>query len=250
MSQSPDQPSSVSPVSPNSNPIGKILLLLTLLIVAGVLYWQFGDSLNLKTLADKEQDLRAFQTDHGLLVVILSLVIYIAVTGLSLPGAAVLTLFLGWFLGFWIGLVVVSFASTAGATLAFLFSRFILRDSIQNRFGERLKAFNESLAKEGPFYLFTLRLIPAIPFFVINLVMGLTPIRTGTFWWVSQLGMLPGTIVYVNVGASFPSLAELAEQGATGILKPQLLVGFILLGVFPIIAKKLLTRFKKPQSAQ
>ena len=122
-----------------------------------------------------------------------------------------MTLVIGWFFGFWRALLVVSFASTAGATLAFLLSRYFLRDSIQNRFGGQLKKFNESLDREGAFYLFTLRLIPAVPFFVINVVMGLTKIRTGTYWWVSQVGMLAGTCVYVYAGTTIPSLNQIAD---------------------------------------
>ncbi|MBT5925704.1 MAG: TVP38/TMEM64 family protein, partial [Verrucomicrobia bacterium] len=142
------------------------------------------------------------------------------------------------------GLLLVSFASTAGASMAFLLSRFFLNDLIQFKFGDRLDKFNEALKKEGAFYLFTLRLIPAVPFFVINLVMGLTPIPTRTFWWVSQLGMLPGTAVFVYAGSQFPSLSILAEKGGSGILTPQLVLAFILLGVFPIAVKKLMGRFK------
>ncbi|MEM9409970.1 MAG: VTT domain-containing protein, partial [Planctomycetota bacterium] len=129
-----------------------------------------------------------------------------------------------------------------GATIAFLMSRYFLRDSIQNRFGERLNTFNESLEREGGFYLFTLRLIPAIPFFVINLVMGLTPMRTWTYWWISQLGMLPGTIVFVFAGSSVPSLQELAEQGVGGIVNVQILIAFILLGLFPLGIKWMIGR--------
>ena len=122
-----------------------------------------------------------------------------------------MTLVVAWYFGFWKGLVLVSFASTCGATLAFLLSRYLLRDIIQSKFGERLKTFNESLDREGAFYLFTLRLIPAVPFFVINVVMGLTRIRTTTFWWISQVGMLAGTCVYVYAGSNIPSLSQLVD---------------------------------------
>jgi uncharacterized membrane protein YdjX (TVP38/TMEM64 family) len=169
----------------------------------------------------------------------------------ALPGAAVLTLVYGWYLGLLEGVVLVSVASTTGASLAFLLSRFLFRDSIQSRFGERLQSFNASLEKEGPFFLFTLRLIPAVPFFLINAVMGLTPIRARTFWWVSQLGMLPGTIVYVYAGSVVPSLQKLADEGIKAVFSPaqltQIIVAFALLGVFPLIvrfAMKLMTRSK------
>ena len=234
------------PAKTNSNSALKLMVLVGVVAIAGYLYSQYGDALSLESLAAKEDQLRAYQDTHAIQGAFLSFLVYVTVTGLSLPGAAVLTLGLGWLLGFGKGLLVVSFASTAGATLAFLFSRFLLRDSMMNRFGDRLKTFNSSLEQEGPFYLFSLRLIPVIPFFVINLVMGLTPIRASTFWWVSQVGMLPATAVYVYAGSTFPSLGELAENGIKGILRPELLVAFVILGLFPLIVKKLLNR-AKPQ---
>jgi len=145
---------------------------------------------------------------------------------------------------------LVSFASTAGATVAFLLSRYLFRDALQSRFGDRLAGFNAALESEGAFYLFTLRLIPAVPFFVINVVMGLTPLKTRTFWWVSQLGMLPGTVVYVSAGASVPSLQVLAERGVGGVLSPQLFAAFIALGLFPLIVKSVMKAGKKPSSAK
>jgi uncharacterized membrane protein YdjX (TVP38/TMEM64 family) len=156
-----------------------------------------------------------------------------------------LTLLFGWYFGFWRGLVLVSFASTAGATVAFFLSRYFFRDTIQKRFGDRLTAFNKALEREGAFYLFTLRLIPAIPFFVINVVMGLTPIRPRTYWWVSQVGMLPGTAVFVYAGSTVPNLTTLAEKGVGGILSPQLIVAFVLLGIFPLIVKKVMQRLSR-----
>jgi uncharacterized membrane protein YdjX (TVP38/TMEM64 family) len=203
-------------------------------------YVQFGDVLTLESLAERESELQAYQHEHPLLVFGLAWVIYVAVTGLSLPGAVVLTLACGWFFGLWRAVLLVSFASTAGATVAFLVSRYVLRDALHSRFGERLQVFNRSLAREGALYLFMLRLIPAVPFFVINVVMGLTPLRTWTFWWVSQLGMLPGTVIYVYAGSSVPSLATLAEKGIRGILSPQLLLAFALLGVAPLLLRKVL----------
>ncbi len=161
-------------------------------------------------------------------------VIYIAVTGLSLPGAAILTLVGGALFGLWVGLVIVSFASTIGATLAFLVSRFVLRDAVQKRFGPNLRTINQGIERDGAFYLFALRLVPAFPFFVINLLMGLTPIRVLTFFVVSQIGMLPGTLVYVNAGTQLAGIESLG-----GLLSPALLASFVLLGLFPLIAKKI-----------
>ena len=228
--------------------IAKALILVVVVGGAILAYLKFGDALSLGNLAGKENALRDYQSGNPLLIYGIAFAVYVAVTGLSLPGAAVLTLVAGWFFGFWRGVVLVSFASTAGATLAFLFSRFLLRDSIQKKFGDRLAKFNAALEKEGAFYLFSLRLIPAVPFFVINLVMGLTPIRSGAFWWVSQVGMLPGTAVYVYAGSQFPTLRKLAEEGVGGILTPRLIVAFIILGVFPIIVKRLMARFKPAAS--
>lgn len=229
----------------NSTALWKKLLVVALVVTAGGIgYVQFRDTLTLQHLAAQEAQLRAWQQDHPLLVYGAAYLIYVIVTGLSLPGATVLTLTCGWFFGFWRGVLLVSFASTSGATVAFLVSRFLLRDSIQQRFGDRLATFNQALEREGAFYLFMLRLIPAVPFFVINVVMGLTPIRTRTYWWVSQLGMLPGTAVYVYAGSSVPNLATLAEKGAQGILSPQLFVAFASLGIVPLVLKKVVQRFR------
>jgi len=164
---------------------------------------------------------------------------YVAVTGLSLPGAAVMTLLGGAVFGLAWGTLIVSFASSIGATLAFLASRFLLRDWVQGRYGQQLRAVNEGFAREGGFYLFTLRLIPAVPFFAINLAMGLVPIRAWTFYWVSQLGMLAGTIVYVNAGRPLGRI-----ESASGILSPGLVGAFVLLGLFPLVASKVIDAVK------
>ncbi len=165
--------------------------------------------------------------------------LYVAVTGLSLPGAAIMTLAGGAVFGLLWGTLIVSFASSMGATLAFLVSRFLLRDWVQGRFGDSLRTVNREMQRDGAFYLFTLRLVPAFPFFVINLVMGLTPIRTRTFYWVSQLGMLAGTIVYINAGTQIAQI-----ESAAGLLSPGLLGSFILLGLFPLIARKVIEKLQ------
>jgi len=221
-----------------------LVVVIAVAVLAG--YMRFGHSLTLENLAAQEAELKAFQQQYPLLVYGAAFAIYVAVTGLSLPGATVLTLTCGWFFGLWRGFLLVSFASTTGATVAFLVSRYLLREPIQNRFGERLVTFNQSLEREGAFYLFMLRLIPAVPFFVINVVMGLTPLRAGTFWWVSQLGMLPGTAVYVYAGSSVPDLTTLADKGVGGILSPQLMVAFVLLGVMPLALRKLVSWLRPP----
>lgn len=166
-------------------------------------------------------------------------VIYVAVTGLSLPGAAIMTLAVGAVFGLLWGTVLVSFASTIGATLAFLASRFLLRDMVQRKFGDKIRSVNRGIEKDGAFYLFTLRLVPLFPFFVINLVMGLTPIRTSVFFLVSQVGMLAGTLVYVNAGTQVAQI-----ESVSGILSPSLIGSFVLLGIFPLFAKKMVEFIK------
>ena len=225
-------------------PWKKLAVLVTVVVLFVIALTMFREKLSLEYLATQESALQDFRRNHPFLVYGLAVGIYVGVTGLSLPGALALTLLYGWFFGVVEGVILVSFSSTTGATLAFLLSRYLLGDTIQSQFGDKLGSFNRALEREGPFYLFTLRLIPAVPFFVINVVMGLTPIRTSTFWWVSQLGMLPGTAVYVYAGSAVPSLAELAQRGAKGILSPQILLALVLLGLFPLVVRHLMKRFK------
>ena len=211
-------------------------VLLVLFALAAFLIWYFARDWT-EVLTEREESLRAWTGAHFGTALVASFLIYTTMTGLSLPGATLLTLVLGWLLGTWWALPVVSFASTAGAAITFLLSRFLFRDWLLDRYGDRLSTFNEALEREGAFYLFSLRLIPAVPYFAINLVMGLTPLRLRTFWWVSQLGMLPGTFVYVKAGAALPRLSELREQGLSGILTPDLFLSFLLLGLFPLLAR-------------
>ena len=222
----------------------RIWLLITVIAVAGLVYWQFGNYLRLEYLAERESDLRTLQSQSPVLVWSAAFLIYVLVTGLSLPGALFMTLVMGWYFGFWYGLLLVSFASTAGATMAFLFSRYLFRNAVQRRFGDRLRTFHDSLEREGALYLFTLRLIPVVPFFVINAVMGLTPIRPWTFWWVSQLGMLAGTAVYMYAGSRVPDLKTLSDQGVQAVFTPtqltQITLALLLLGLFPLVTRKLL----------
>jgi pyruvate/2-oxoglutarate dehydrogenase complex dihydrolipoamide dehydrogenase (E3) component/uncharacterized membrane protein YdjX (TVP38/TMEM64 family) len=178
--------------------------------------------------------IEAYVQSHPLQAAAIFFGIYVAVTGLSLPGAAILTLVAGATFGLLWGTVIVSFASSIGATLAFLASRFLLRDWVQGKFGDKLKPINEGVAREGAFYLFALRLVPAFPFFVINLVMGLTSIRTRTFYWVSQVGMLAGTLVYVYAGTQLGQFK----------ISAGLIAAFVILGVFPLVAKKTLDALK------
>lgn len=232
----------------------KIIALAVLSALVAVFYWQFRRYLRLEYLAEQETRLKTIQDNSPLLVFGAAFLLYVSVTGLSLPGAALLSLGTGWFFGFRDGMILVSFASTTGATVAFLISRYFFRDPIQRRFGERLRTFNESLEREGAFYLFTLRLIPVVPFFVINAVMGLTKLRTWTFWWVSQLGMLPGTAVYLYAGSSVPDLTTLSDQGLKAVFSPsqltQITVAFVMLGVFPLAVKWVIKRLRPATAPQ
>ncbi|HRZ22818.1 MAG TPA: FAD-dependent oxidoreductase [Candidatus Contendobacter sp.] len=218
----------------------KLLLLLALGLLVGAFFvFDLGRFFSLDYFKSQQAAIETWRAAHPGLTAGLFFAGYVAVTGLSLPGAAVMTLVAGAIFGLLWGTVIVSFASTLGATLAFLAARFVLRDWVQGKFGEKLKAINAGMAKEGGFYLFTLRLIPIFPFFIINLVMGLTPIRTWTFYWVSQIGMLAGTLVYVNAGTQLAKIDSLH-----GILSAELLASFALLGVFPLIAKKIVAVVK------
>ena len=228
----------------------KVAVVLVILGGLAAVYWANRDWLSLQALAQRQESIVSYQRSHPFLVLAAAYLLYTTITGLSLPGAAVMTLLYGWFFrltygstwGLAVGLIVVSFASTTGATLAFLLSRFVLGEPIQRRFGAQLERFNQALRREGAFYLFTLRLIPAVPFFVINLVMGLTPIKARTFWWVSQAGMLPGTFVYVLAGSRLPGPKEILERGASGILTWDLILAFAVLGLFPFVVKRLMSR--------
>jgi len=221
----------------NFRKIGLVLLLALLVGLFFVL--DLGQYLNLAYLKSQHANLLEWKSANPTQSALLFFLVYVVVTAVSLPGATVMTLAIGAIFGLFWGLVLVSFASTLGATLAFLIARFVLRDSVQNRFGDRLKPLNQGIEKDGAFYLFGLRLVPIFPFFIINLVMGLTPIRTWTFAWVSQVGMLAGTVVFVNAGTQLARIDSLS-----GILSPGLLFSFILLGVFPLMAKKILSVIK------
>ena len=214
-----------------------LLLLLVLALVAGFFASGLHRQLDLDTLKAGMAGFAAWREASPVLVAALYFAAYVAVTALSLPGAAVMTLAGGALFGLGWGLLIVSFASTIGATLAFLVSRHLLRDSVHARFGARLRAIDEGIARDGAFYLFSLRLVPAFPFFLINLLMGLTPIRTHTFYWVSQFGMLPGTLVYVNAGTELGAVDSLA-----GVLSPGLVASFVLLGLFPLLARWMVER--------
>jgi pyruvate/2-oxoglutarate dehydrogenase complex dihydrolipoamide dehydrogenase (E3) component/uncharacterized membrane protein YdjX (TVP38/TMEM64 family) len=218
----------------------KLLVVIAIIaVVVAFFAFDLGRYLSLDYIKSQQAAISAAYQANPWQTAAIYFAIYVAVTALSLPGAAIMTLVGGALFGLVTGVVLVSFASTIGATLAFLVARFVLRDSFQARFGDKLKSFNDGVAKEGAFYLFTLRLVPAFPFFVINVVMGLTTMKAWTFFWVSQLGMLAGTIVYVNAGTQLAQLTSLK-----GILSPGIIGAFVLLGLFPIIAKKIIDGVK------
>ncbi len=228
------------------------LLLVIVSLIAVFFILDFQQYLSLETLKEQQATIESYSREHSFLAIVFYMLVYVVVTGLSLPGATILTLAGGAVFGVLWGTVIVSFASTIGATLAFLAARFLFRDAVKSRFGSRLQAIDEGVERDGAFYLFTLRLVPIFPFFMINLTMGLTTFKVRTFYWVSQLGMLAGTIVYVNAGTQLAKIESLS-----GILSPTLIASFVLLGMFPIIAKKIITsiqakkmykQFKKPNT--
>ncbi len=219
---------------------GKLIVIAVVLaLLAAFFAFDLGRYLSLAFIKAQQAALTDYYAANQAQTVVAFFAAYVAVAALSLPGAAIMTLVAGAIFGVVTGTIIVSFASSIGATLAFLAARLVLRDSIESKFGDKLKAINAGVDKEGGFYLFTLRLVPAFPFFVINLVMGLTSMKAWTFYWVSQLGMFLGTVVYVNAGTELAKIDSLK-----GILSPGLLGAFVLLGIFPIIAKKIVDGIK------
>ena len=212
-----------------------IFLVLVLASAAAFHFLNLGHYLSLSAIKDSQAELETMRDANPVLTAAIFFACYVAVTALSFPGAAVMTLAAGAIFGLGWGTLIVSFASTLGATLAFLASRWLLGDWVRQRFGSRMDAINAGVAKDGGFYLFTLRLAPVLPFFVINLAMGLTNIRPLKFYWVSQLGMLAGTLVYVNAGTNLARIDSLA-----GIISPGLIVSLAMLGIFPLLARKLI----------
>ncbi len=211
----------------------KLTIFVLIVAIVAVVAWNYRDQFTLARLIGYKQQIDRLRQGQPLLVYGGAFLLYVVVTALSLPVAAPLTMFYGAVFGFPPTLIVVSFASTSGATIAFLSSRYLLRDSVQQKFGQHLQRFNQAWEQDGAFYLFTLRLIPYVPFWVVNLVMGLTPIRLRTFWWVSQLGMLPGTCAYVYAGTQLDP-----ENFAQPSIPWQLFVAFAILGLLPLVLKK------------
>ncbi len=221
------------------------LLFLFVALIGSFFYFDGARYLSVEYFSTQREAIIAYKEQHLIITSIVFFLIYVAVTALSLPGAAIMTLAAGAIFGLALGMLIVSFASTIGATLAFLASRFLLRDWVQEKFTQQLEPINRGFEEEGNFYLFTLRLVPAFPFFMINLLMGITPIRTWSFFWVSQVGMLAGTAVYVNAGTQLGQVVSLE-----GILSPTLILSFCLLGIFPLLAKRLIGYLKNRQAAE
>jgi len=216
------------------------LLAFLVAAIAAFFIFDLGAYLTLDSLKARQSDLATLLDNRPLAIIGGFFLLYVATTALSLPGAAILTLAAGAVFGLWLGTLIVSFASAIGASLAFLSSRFVLRDWVKARFGKRVAAIDRGIAKDGVSYLLTLRLIPAFPFFLINLAMGLTTMRLATFYVVSQIGMLPGTLVFVNAGTQLAAI-----ESARDILSPALIGSFVLLGLFPLMAKSIVGLVKR-----
>jgi pyruvate/2-oxoglutarate dehydrogenase complex dihydrolipoamide dehydrogenase (E3) component/uncharacterized membrane protein YdjX (TVP38/TMEM64 family) len=217
-----------------------IVIIVLAAMIAAFFVFDLGQYLTLDALKAQQADIAGIYDARPVLVIGLFFLVYVAVTAASLPGAAILTLAAGALFGLVTGTILVSFASTIGATLAFLASRTVLGDWVQSRFGDRLKAINEGVERDGAFYLFSLRLVPVFPFFLVNLLMGLTRIRTLTYMWVSQLGMFLGTIVYVNAGTQLAGIDSLS-----GIASPAVLGSFVALGLLPFVGKGIMGALKR-----
>ncbi|MBN24651.1 MAG: pyridine nucleotide-disulfide oxidoreductase [Alteromonadaceae bacterium] len=217
-----------------------ILVAIIVALIASFFVLDLNQYLTLESLKSNQQDLAQYIEANWLIAFIGYLVIYAAATALSVPGAAILTLGAGALFGFGWGLLLASFASSIGATLAFLASRFLLRDWVKNTFSKKLESIDKGVEKDGAFYLLSLRLVPIFPFFIINLVMGVTSIKTWTYYWVSQLGMLIGTAVYVNAGTQLVEINQLSD-----IISTDLILSFVLLGIFPILAKFILSALQQ-----
>lgn len=212
-----------------------VVLAVIVCLVSSYFFFDLGQYFSLDYLKESRERFQDLYAEHTFLVLGGYFLIYVTATALALPAATVITLAGGALFGFVTGTIVVSFASSIGAAMAFVVSRYLLRDWVQHKFGDKLEKINAGIEKDGAFYLFTLRLIPIFPFFVINTVIALTPMRLFTYYWVSQVGMFPATLVYVNAGKELGQIDSLS-----GLLSPSLIISFAILGVFPLVMKKTL----------
>ena len=219
------------------------LLIVIVLAIIAFFFYDIQQYTTLDYIKAKQQNIIEYYKQNFFFVLVLFIFLYVLVTALSLPVATFLTLVGGALFGFTTGLIIVSFASTIGATLAFLMARFLAQNYVQKNFKNQLSKINKKFKSEGSFYLFALRLVPVFPFFIINVVMGLMTIKTWTFYWVSQLGMLPGTIVYVYAGTQLAQIETFSD-----ITSPSMLIAFALLGLFPLIAKNFIQFIRKDKN--
>jgi uncharacterized membrane protein YdjX (TVP38/TMEM64 family) len=241
VTSSPPPIDALLPADPGSAPRPawqKLLVAVIVIACSAALVFIFREHVSLADLAEREAELRSACRDQPVLALAIAFALYFTVTSLSVPTIWPLSVAYGWLFGFLPALVVVSFASTAGATVALLISRYVLRDFVERRFGARWRAIERGVERDAISFLLTLRLIPVIPFFLVNLLMGPTRIPLRTYWWVSQVGMLPATCVYVWAGASVPSLNELAKRGAAGLLSWQLAAALTAIGLLPYVGRK------------
>ena len=222
----------------------KILLVIIIIaVIASYVFFDLGRFLTLSFIQSQLSEIQQFRDENFGLNALLYFTAYIAITALSIPGAVIVTLLGGAIFGVLWGTLIVSFASSIGATLAFLVSRLLLRDWVQSKFGHYLAPINRGVEKDGSFYLFSIRMVPLFPFFIVNLLMGLTPIGVGSFYIVSQVGMLVGTAVYVNAGSELAQITSLS-----GLVSPSVILSFVLLGLFPLAAKFIVGLIKRNKS--
>lgn len=224
---------------------GKLILIILIgLAVVALLFAGPREYLNLDFIKSQLSSLKMYREANPVASILIFATVYIAVTAASIPGALVLTLLGGAIFGFWLGTAVVLLSATIGATFAFWVARYLFDDWVQQKMGEKVSRIRENFRKEGALYLFAMRLVPVIPFFAINLLMGLTSIKTSAYFLASLLGMAPGTMVFVNAGTQLAKI-----QSLQGLLSPALIVSFILLGIFPYVAKQILKLVRKRMSA-
>ncbi len=220
-----------------------LLVIIIIFVIASYFFFDLGRFLTLSFIQSQLSEIQQFRAENFGLTALLYFTAYIVITALSIPGAVIVTLLGGAIFGVLWGTLIVSFASSIGATLAFLVSRLLLRDWVQSKFGHYLGPINRGVEKDGNFYLFSIRMVPLFPFFMVNLLMGLTPISVGSFYIVSQIGMLVGTAVYVNAGSELAKITSLS-----GLVSPSVILSFVLLGIFPLAAKFIVSLIQRNKS--
>ena len=220
-----------------------ILAGIFLALIVAFFVFDLGQMFTLENLKAQQASLNEYYSNNTILIIVMFFLVYVAVAGMGLPAAAIMTVAAGAIFGFWTGFVMVSFASTIGATIAFLLTRYLFHDAVQRKFGDKLVKLNAGIEREGAMYVFSLRLVPFIPFFVINSVLALTKLKAVTFYWASQIGMLLGTAVYVNAGTQLATVETMGD-----IVDVRIIASFLLLAAFPFIAKWLL-RLIRPDNA-